>query len=485
MALPRTPLDPSARANARLLENLQGNILKAHGRSYSVCLFIRFKDNRARARRGLAELARQYLTTAAGQFREAERYRRIGISGPLFGNLFLSAGGYRALGYTDAQLLKAFGEPNASSSGAANKSPSLFLSGMAVDPSKLDPRAASLNDPPESSWEQVYRGKAIHAMLLLADNDRHYLQRRAGTAYDEIEAFGTVVGAEDGEVLRNAGGRSVEHFGFADGLSQPVFLQADLPDSRAHWDPLAPLDLVLVPDPLAQANSYGSFLVFRKLEQNVRGFVQAERRLAADLQLRGPNAERAGAMAVGRFRDGTPVILSPQAGADVRTNDFLYLEEDQGGFRCPFQSHIRNANPRGDGTTSSGVEEQRARRIARRGIPYGAPTADPGTVRDPTELPTGGVGLLFMCFQASIARQFAVMQARWSNQRDFPRYLTGLDCLIGQPRSVGAPPDHLWPREWGNATIDKARLPPFHGFVTLKGGEYFFAPSKAFFTSLA
>src|SRR5262249_20727275 len=92
---------------------------------------------------------------------------------------------------------------------------------------------------------------------------------------------------------------------------------------------------------------YGSFFVFRKLEQNVRGFRSA---LADLTRVLGPGSdvERAGAMAVGRFRDGTPIVptTAPTPGAEL--NNFTYAADDSSGKVCPFHAHIRKTNPRGD-----------------------------------------------------------------------------------------------------------------------------------------
>ncbi len=79
--------------------------------------------------------------------------------------------------------------------------------------------------------------------------------------------------------MRNAQDKSIEHFGYTDSLSQPLFFQSDLEwerqqGERTHvWDPGAGPDLVLVPDPYGREGcDSGSYLVFRKLEQHVRAF---------------------------------------------------------------------------------------------------------------------------------------------------------------------------------------------------------------------
>ncbi len=111
-------------------------------------------------------------------------------------------------------------------------------------------------------------------------------------------------------------GEELEHFGFRDGVSQPLFLKRDIDKEREHsdfskWDPRAPLNLVLFKDPLGkEKESYGSFLVFRKLEQNVKGWNNdVVNNLAKKLNV--PD-ELARAYTMGRFQDGTVVVQSSQ-----------------------------------------------------------------------------------------------------------------------------------------------------------------------------
>jgi deferrochelatase/peroxidase EfeB len=202
------------------------------------------------------------------------------------------------------------------------------------------------------------------------------------------------------------------------------------------WNPFEPLKLVLLPDPLTKdPDCLGSYFVFRKLEQNVRGFIIEEQQLAEKLGLQGADRDRAGAMAVGRFRDGTPLVLSPTDGfAPPQENNFRYASSDPDALKCPFHAHIRKTNPRGDIVKRGVTEEaERSRRIARRGIPFGERNPDPDHFNALGDVPSGGVGLLFMCFQSSIRKQFAFMQRGWANNKDFVHKPdTGLDPVIGQ-----------------------------------------------------
>ncbi len=56
---------------------------------------------------------------------------------------------------------------------------------------------------------------------------------------------------------------------------------------------------------------------------------------------------------------------------------------------------------------------------------------------------------------------------------------TGDDPLIGQDRRES----QRWPRKWGDESHGRQRF-NFEAAVTLRGGEYLFAPSKPFFDRL-
>ena len=101
---------------------------------------------------------------------------------------------------------------------------------------------------------------------------------------------------------------------------------------------------MLVADPFNTAkDAFGSYFVFRKLEENVRGFKAAEKKLGeTDLMLTGEDVERAGAMIIGRFEDGTPVELSDEAGMikSYVINDFDYKE------RGRFKMSLSRSHPK-------------------------------------------------------------------------------------------------------------------------------------------
>ena len=97
------------------------------------------------------------------------------------------------------------------------------------------------------------------------------------------------------------------------------------------------------------------------------------------------------------------------------------------------------------------------------------------------ELPERGVGVLFMCFQASIRRQFAFMQRHWCNSMTAPEAGAGVDVLAGQAKQPIDRTLYRWPEGYNRKTRTVAS---FESFISMKGGEFFFAPSLPFFAAL-
>ena len=138
---------------------------------------------------------------------------------------------------------------------------------------------------------------------------------------------------------------------------------------------------------------------------------------------------------------------------------------DPDGLQCPLGAHIRRANPR-DSPGFFGGRLSNRHRIIRRGRSYGPPLP-PGATED------DGVdrGLIFVCFNASIWRQFETVQALWIDDGDPFGLGPDKDFLVGEPHGTegkmtiqGHPPFFLKPQP---------------RFVTMRGGEYLFRPSMA------
>jgi deferrochelatase/peroxidase EfeB len=113
---------------------------------------------------------------------------------------------------------------------------------------------AVLKDLPTRKWDESYRQR-IDAMVLLADDSEHFLMQEARKVLDSVKSYADICTIEQGKVMRNALEYSVEHFGFVDGRSQPLFFESDIEWERQNgdgthvWPPDAGLGLVLAPDP--------------------------------------------------------------------------------------------------------------------------------------------------------------------------------------------------------------------------------------------
>lgn len=465
----------------KLLENLQGNILKGHGRHFTENIFIQFDPSMAlEAKRMLRDLANHHVTSAHRQLLDTASYQAGGVGGGAFVHVALASKGYDALGLT-----------------ASAPADGDFKNGM-----KHPDSVSALTDPPVNSWEPPFQ-LDIHALVLAADDTEAKTAALAKKLVKLItDAGAKVLHIQHGKALHNAAGEGIEHFGYVDGRSQPLMLAEDIDHEAANggisrWDPTFPLSTALVADPGVKpvsgtvTTSYGSFFIFRKLEQAVRDFKTREQAIAKTLGLSGDAREVAGAMIVGRFEDGTPVTQSNTALALAPPNDFDYSVD--AGSRCPFHAHIRKVNPRtGGGTGPTG--EERSRIMARRGIPFEDvkrefhPDELPESkdikefiAKVAPKLPLNGVGLQFMAYNASLNRQFIFTQKMWANNPSFPG-ANGIDPVIGQgSNAAGA---QLMPAEWDNPAKGTNAGCPFARFVTMKGGEYFFSPSLSFLKSL-
>lgn len=467
-------IEPLNNAEYRpLLQDLQGNIIKGHGRENAVHLFLKFKDGQQdKVKEFLGQFTRSYVTSALAQAYEAKKFREKKTKGSVFTNVFLTVFGYDYLGLMGGDL--PFQED-------------YFLGGM----QDINTQTAFV-DPTIDQWDAGFQNM-IHGLILMADDNVDELSNKVYIVREEVKKIAEVVQEEKGFVLRQAEGNGekgkvaeangekrkvIEHFGFRDGVSQPLFTKRDIEKERkdddtnfSNWDPRAPLSLVLLKDPFGKTEeSYGSYLVYRKLEQDVPGWDEDVKNLAENLNV---SELLAGAYTMGRFQDGTPLTLEGEQSSND-TNNFNY-QKDQTGSKCPFHAHIRKTNPRGDTgnliATKIPLKEEKMHRIARRAISYGE--------REHDKTQKTGSGLLFLCFQSNITNQFAFMQRRWANQQGFVEPGTGSDPVIGQ---VGAfKESYNWPTSWGSTERKQA---DFSKWVKFKGGEFFFTPSLSFLESL-
>lgn len=435
------PIDWTLPKFATFLNDLQGNILKGHGRRTTRHLFLTVPTGKGvQARAGMKALA-PLVMTAKKQLDETVNFKATGIPGGRVILAFISRSGYKAMG-TVAAKIPADAAFNAGMNSAA--------------------RRQLLSDPAQTSFDGGFRA-AVHAMVLIADASVTLCQQAEADVLSKLGAGWKVVHSETGQAIFDDAGNGLEHFGYVDGRSQPLLLADDLAgESTNSWDAGFGPDIVLVSDKAGTkgSDSMGSYLVFRKLEQDVAGFKSAEAALA-DAQQRGakaagvpaPDRELAGAMMVGRFEDGSPVIDNAAASGSDPVNDFNY-DSDPGGHKCPLHAHIRKTNPRNG--------SERGVIMARRGIPYGG-----------GEGSGAPVGLLFMSYNRDLSAQFEFTQQSWANNINFQAPGTGLDPIIGQ--GIGhRTPYAKCPVAHGDT---HNHVGDFQQYVTMRGGEYFFAPS--------
>ena len=403
--------------------DLQGNILCGYGRKYAHGVFLFFRVDRPHEFRRWVGAHASDITTAVPWTEEP----------PSTLNVALTFAGLCQLG-VPARVLDSFPED--------------FRQGM-------EARAGDLGDTGESDpahWDE--RLKGLHGvMTVMAHKCSVRDERRA-----ELEAEAVGAGLELACVLdTDVAADEREPFGFVDGISQPQIRDRNAgPKQRPGEVPVAPGEFVLgymdeggVSSPAPeQVGKSGSYMVVRKLEQDVDGFSDF---LYDEAGGDSAEMEWLAAKIVGRWRDGTPLVRSPYApGGDRidsdRLNDFSYAGDPE-GYSCPIGAHIRRTNPR-DSLDPEWRFTNR-HRIIRRGMPY-APSAG--------ERP----GLLFVCYQACIERQFEFVQSQWMGD--------------GNALGLGSDPDFIAGPAEGKMTIQGAppRFVPMRRFITTRGGDYFF-----------
>ncbi|MEM7302230.1 MAG: hypothetical protein AAF468_14195 [Pseudomonadota bacterium] len=332
-----------------------------------------------------------------------------------------------------------------------------------------------------------------------------------------------VMRERDGETFMTA----QEHFGYRDGIGDPVFEgqfdesveTARLPgrgklSPDGEWQVLATGEFLLGhPDesqeiPIAflppEVARNGTFMAYRKLHENVGSFHEWTRQSGKEFAKVMGMEEDEGiatlkAKMVGRWEDGTPLLKADtqakqkefrakflkdlknastsgeKAKIYQRETDFVYAD-DFGGLKCPYSAHLRRANTRdmldpnvalGLGKADSGSALNKRRRILRRGLPYGSSNGDAG--RDDAEH-----GIIFIAVCASLFRQFEFLQQQWIQYGlDFNAGNDTCPVIGHHPKKGGAkfvvPSDP----EGDKPPFIATDIPPL---VETRGGDYFFVP---------
>jgi Dyp-type peroxidase family len=217
----------------------------------------------------------------------------------------------------------------------------------------------------------------------------------------------------------------------------------------------------------------GSYMVVRELRQNVAAFWKSLQAEADKISALTPSAKPVTDLwlaehVIGRSIDGHLLCpgnkVLPAGQFNFPQNDFLFKETDPQGFGCPLGSHVRRANPRDSlakdlASVQTLLDAANNHRILRRGRKYGNPIQQ----RDQDD--NVERGLLFICLNTDIARQFEFIQQRWLLNRNFSTLFNETDPLLG-PK--------------GPFTIHEQplrKIVDVETYVQCAGGEYFFLPS--------
>ena len=459
------------------LGDIQGDILRAYGNDYdsTTYAFVKIECPPEEARAWFAGVV-DHVTTAAPWPTGEKPLTTL--------NVAVTAAGLKALGVSD-EVVASFSRE--------------FREGMASRKELLGDVGPS--DP--GRWEPGLGTNDAHVLLTINAKQTSDHQRALGkmkAAMDEAGGL-RIVYQEDTDLLPGAR----EHFGYADGFAQPAIEGSSddkargggVPLKGGKWRALSPGEFVLgYPDedtrvdpkrrlpnaPAAPLGRSGTYMVWRKLYQDVALWRRVMRD-AAKLYEDG-DEHKLSAKVVGRWANGAPLVKYPDRAPDhfdpkmPGGNDFRY-DGDVDGMRCPLGAHIRRSNPRDalgavrgpKGVVGFEGHLSFRHRMIRRGMPYGTPLPENVLEDDGADR-----GLVFVCFQASISRQFEGVQIQWLNAGNIFGLGHDKDFLLGDPYGTGkmtiqgSPPFFLAPQEV---------------FVRTRGGEYLFVPGMTALAALA
>ena len=478
------------------LADIQGFITSGYGHLPLACyLFLQIHE---------ATRAQQYLVRLLGRVTSAAPWptvdgRKLKPSAAV--NVAFTAAGLTALGVPE-RVRCTF--------------PPEFQDGIATRN-----RCAILGDTEESApdrWE--FGGPVhppIHIVVMIHGSSDAELDRQCEFHREIVSTTGGAVSELRG-ATQNGYRPSGDHepFGFHDGIAQPSIrgITGDgVPTGEFilgyenHYGlvppaPIVPEDLegsaLLRPlaNPYHQAGRVrdlgfnGSYVVYRKLQQDVAAFWSFTQREAVRATGRPDTAHMlwVASRMMGRWPSGAPLVMAPERD-DPRLrdhNEFLY-DDDVDGFACPLGAHVRRTNPRAVlkpyGVAQS-LSMTEAHRLLRRARVFGRPLFDAAVLQhsDSTAvakilntLADDGVarGIHFFCVNASIKSQFEFVQQTWCNNPRFGGLTVNRDPITGDNARSDAPPTHMEiphrPVAYRTAALPR--------FVTVKAGAYLFMPS--------
>lgn len=496
------------------LYDIQGNICKGYGRygfPKARYLFLSFNSAK-QSRQFLLALIEDITTAEAWPARKDSPIKPISTT-----NIGFTYPGLEALNIPERSL-KGF--------------PVDFTMGMKA-------RGNILGDTGSNSaenWDSIWKEGNIHAWLSINGRDSEAVSQRFSEVTELLAGFpgvellsghrgpnGSTLNYQDASaVFENGQPTGKEHFGFTDGIGNPYFEGSGNHISRlpgrgklmrdGTWQPLATGEFVLghpdeareyppAPEPKLLSRN-GTFMVYRKLHENVDTFSAYIDNLAKDFD---GSKDLLMAKMSGRWPDnGAPLTLAAtdeaKTALDLRMTDltqraqdgdacavaqlkqlrsewinFSY-DADKAGAKCPIGAHIRRTNTRGsletekDAFNRPGALVDR-RRLMRRGLPYGG--------IDETTSDSAEQGIIFMCIGASIERQFEFVQQQWVNYSNDFKLGNDKDPLIGNHQGQ-LTDKHII--QASDAKQGEATKAPFFctempRFVETRGGDYFFIPS--------
>ena len=421
--------------NPRPFADLQGGILKPHGRAHTCLLFVELlEDNDAHEppHRTLQRLLSCFpATSALHQHRDTLEHRSNPEHQTLFVSYAFSSAGFRRLGVPLDRSDRFFEHPPRFDDLDEDASPENAEPNPTAAAHLLIVLAHDLRDALDASIHDLGSLLAGRARILRRDGfwsaahpPGSRPDRRANT---EADAF--------------------EHFGFRDGIANPRFFAN--PDDPAGENDAGP-GLVLLADWTAPVRAgidpSGTYLVFLEFEQDTAVFSRTLASLATHVHGEDHQKARAevAAQILGRTFDG-----------QERNDDPFRSHTPPPGTSgaiaaCPFASHVSAMKPRDP--------SERATRIVRRSCVFDDRTT------------TGRVGLHFLSYQKRM-EYFLTLFPRWANQRvasDGGSRVS--DALLGA-RSPGIPRFPLRDAAGQTTMVDLPR------FVRLRASAVFFTPS--------
>ncbi|WP_199748109.1 Dyp-type peroxidase [Actinomadura sp. WAC 06369] len=516
---------PETRDESRPLrwsENIQGNVLAAFNKDQQTFLLLRFTDA-AKARQWLGRMEPMISDTREVEdFNErfSERRRLLGHDpadmAATWVGMALTVEALRMVG--DETIKKDLRDPG---NLPRESTMAAFLQGAAKradilgDTGADDPRHWYFGHevPGQDDWN-------VHAIVTVAADRPEDLRNRLSRIRDLCARHQVAEVYEQAATTLPGKAAGHEHFGFKDGVSQPGVKQFHRPEpSRAGERMNRPGTVLVDPgefvlgaaphtiedglikrpagDGRAQLDcpewmKDGSFMVLRRLRQDVAGWWAQIERLGGDRSAE--QKDRLAARMVGRWRSGAPLAhhpdVDPHTSGVRMDNDFDY-RDDPAGYDTPRCAHIRKMHPR-NGLAEQPPDEGKAaakRRLIRRGIPFG-PKFDPATGEGngaDTER-----GLVFVAFCSDLAEQFEFLQQSWANNDDFPNKVVpglpnsekpdGVDPVIGSSPSMTC---RFYERPAKEDGADVPQELKIERFVRTQGTEYALTPSKKLIRRLA